>query len=399
METFTMSRKEAPRAGLVHAALAGRITNQQGATALRLSVRQFHRLKKRFARDGPRGLLHRSRGRPSPRRLDEDLRQRITALITTAYPGLNDVHLAAPCPALPPHRGSPRLRRRLRPGLPPVRPAARGLWRPPQHPRAQRRPLVARRRAARRPAPHPPRAPPAGARRRLYPGPLPAGQGARRASVANPAGPPRQRAAPPRDRHPRGGQCLPAHLPRRLQPPLRPAPGRPDRRLAAAAPRARSSPQLSLSTRRRPPQPRPPRPPLGADSAGPRRPLLRRLPRRGPRTPRWPVARLLPGAVPRRAALARRRLRPAAAQRPECPAPPARAPRRAPRDRSAPPGAAIRPGAAVSLPPEIDHSDNPQRPSVLFHAGARASLAHELLTSPPRPRGRGPERVTFSWNS
>jgi len=93
METFTMSRKEVPRAGLVHAALAGRITNQQGATALRLSVRQFHRLKKRFARDGPRGLLHRSRGRPSPRRLDEDLRQRITALITTAYPGLNDVHL------------------------------------------------------------------------------------------------------------------------------------------------------------------------------------------------------------------------------------------------------------------------------------------------------------------
>ena len=88
-----MSRKEVPRAGLVHAALAGQITNQQGATALRLSVRQFHRLKKRFSRDGPRGLAHRSRGRPSPRRLDDDLRQRLTALITTAYPGLNDVHL------------------------------------------------------------------------------------------------------------------------------------------------------------------------------------------------------------------------------------------------------------------------------------------------------------------
>ena len=36
-----MSRKEVPRAGLVKAALAGRITNQQGATALHLSVRQF----------------------------------------------------------------------------------------------------------------------------------------------------------------------------------------------------------------------------------------------------------------------------------------------------------------------------------------------------------------------
>jgi hypothetical protein len=31
METFTMSRKEVPRAGLVKAALAGRITNEQGA--------------------------------------------------------------------------------------------------------------------------------------------------------------------------------------------------------------------------------------------------------------------------------------------------------------------------------------------------------------------------------
>jgi transposase len=93
METFTMSRKEVPRAGLVHAALVGRITNQQGATALRLSVRQFQRLKHRYQRDGPRGLAHRSRGRPSPRRLPVDLRQRIADLILTAYPGLNDVHL------------------------------------------------------------------------------------------------------------------------------------------------------------------------------------------------------------------------------------------------------------------------------------------------------------------
>lgn len=42
-----MSRKEVPRAGLLKAALAGRITNAQGARALRLSVRQFRRLKKR----------------------------------------------------------------------------------------------------------------------------------------------------------------------------------------------------------------------------------------------------------------------------------------------------------------------------------------------------------------
>jgi len=33
METFTMSRKELPRAGLVQAALAGKITNREGAVA------------------------------------------------------------------------------------------------------------------------------------------------------------------------------------------------------------------------------------------------------------------------------------------------------------------------------------------------------------------------------
>jgi hypothetical protein len=42
METLTMSRKEAPRPGLVKAALAGQITNQQGANALGLTARQFH---------------------------------------------------------------------------------------------------------------------------------------------------------------------------------------------------------------------------------------------------------------------------------------------------------------------------------------------------------------------
>jgi hypothetical protein len=34
METYTMSRKELPRAGLLAAAVAGRITNREGAAAL-----------------------------------------------------------------------------------------------------------------------------------------------------------------------------------------------------------------------------------------------------------------------------------------------------------------------------------------------------------------------------
>ena len=88
-----MSRKEVPRAGLLKAALAGRITNAQGARALRLSVRQFRRLKKRFREGGARGLLHALRGRPGNRHLAPQARAQITALMTTTYAGFNDVHL------------------------------------------------------------------------------------------------------------------------------------------------------------------------------------------------------------------------------------------------------------------------------------------------------------------
>jgi hypothetical protein len=42
-----MNRKEVPRAGLVKLALAGQITNQQGAAGSRLTVRQLQRVKAR----------------------------------------------------------------------------------------------------------------------------------------------------------------------------------------------------------------------------------------------------------------------------------------------------------------------------------------------------------------
>src|SRR5512145_1670719 len=76
METFTMSRKELARAGLVKAALSGRITNRRGAAALQLTIRQFQRLKRRVETGGAPALRHRSRGQPSPRRLPGKLRAR-----------------------------------------------------------------------------------------------------------------------------------------------------------------------------------------------------------------------------------------------------------------------------------------------------------------------------------
>src|SRR4029453_19014704 len=107
-ETLTMSRKEVPRAGLLKAALAGKISNAQGAGAMQVSVRQFQRVKVRFAAERPRGLLHRLRGRPAPRRqLPADVRARVAALLQSTYAGFNDCHATENLQEVegpPPHR-------------------------------------------------------------------------------------------------------------------------------------------------------------------------------------------------------------------------------------------------------------------------------------------------------
>src|SRR4030095_11565490 len=93
METIALSRKDLHRPGLRKAACAGRITNQQVADALGLSVRQVRRLRRRFEAGGAAALAHRSRGRPSPRRLSPAIRATVISLMTTLYRGFNDTHL------------------------------------------------------------------------------------------------------------------------------------------------------------------------------------------------------------------------------------------------------------------------------------------------------------------
>ena len=62
METFTLSRRELHRPGLLRALCAGRVTTRQVANALALSLRQTRRLRRWFERDGAARLAHRSLG-------------------------------------------------------------------------------------------------------------------------------------------------------------------------------------------------------------------------------------------------------------------------------------------------------------------------------------------------
>ena len=87
-----MSQKEAPRIGLLKALVARRVTGREVAAALAVTVRQVWRLKRRFEAQGAEGLLHRSRGRPSPRRLAPRLRERVETFLTTTSRDFNDCH-------------------------------------------------------------------------------------------------------------------------------------------------------------------------------------------------------------------------------------------------------------------------------------------------------------------
>jgi transposase len=93
-ETIRMSRTEQRRIWVLTKVLTGELTVAEATELLGLSERSIYRLRARLERDGPAGLVHGNRGRPSPRRLDEATRARIVALAEDTYHDVNDSHLA-----------------------------------------------------------------------------------------------------------------------------------------------------------------------------------------------------------------------------------------------------------------------------------------------------------------
>ncbi len=90
--TITLTMREMRRLQTIEAALAGRITNSEGVRRLGLSERQFKRLRRRVATEGPQGAIHKARGRRSNRRLADEERERIRDLLKNTYAGFNDTH-------------------------------------------------------------------------------------------------------------------------------------------------------------------------------------------------------------------------------------------------------------------------------------------------------------------
>jgi transposase len=93
-ETITMTTAEQRRAWVLTKVMAGEVEVGEAAELLGLSPRSVWRLKRRFAEQGPAGLVHGNRGRPSPRRIEESTRAQVRALARGRYDGAYDSHLA-----------------------------------------------------------------------------------------------------------------------------------------------------------------------------------------------------------------------------------------------------------------------------------------------------------------
>lgn len=91
-DIIAMSQKERQRYHLIKMVIGGRITLKEASRVIGVSYRQAKRLKKKLNTLGAKGLMHGNRGRPSPRALSRELKERILALSVTTYTAFNDTH-------------------------------------------------------------------------------------------------------------------------------------------------------------------------------------------------------------------------------------------------------------------------------------------------------------------
>ncbi|MDP2681504.1 MAG: helix-turn-helix domain-containing protein [Deltaproteobacteria bacterium] len=82
--------KELKRVEVIQKAVSGEITVMEAKEFLGLSERQVYRLKCSFKLKGMKGLIHGNRDKISPRRLDNEICEKVVKLAKGEYEGYND---------------------------------------------------------------------------------------------------------------------------------------------------------------------------------------------------------------------------------------------------------------------------------------------------------------------
>jgi hypothetical protein len=119
-----MSQPERDVLKVMAPVVSGERAQTEAARLLRLSVRQVRRLQRRLEAEGDRGVVHRSRGRPSNRRLADDLKAGALAAYRDRYADFGPTLAAEKLAGEGLVVAASTLRRWL---------SAAGLWRPRRH--------------------------------------------------------------------------------------------------------------------------------------------------------------------------------------------------------------------------------------------------------------------------
>ena len=92
MERWQLSAKEIARYGVIENTIEGYLKADLAAEELCLSKRQVFRLKRKLREKGIEGIIHGNRGRVSPRRIPDPVRDTIDYLYRGKYDGFNISH-------------------------------------------------------------------------------------------------------------------------------------------------------------------------------------------------------------------------------------------------------------------------------------------------------------------
>jgi hypothetical protein len=98
----TMAEWQWKRWDVLQRLAGGKVTMNEAAQVLRLSIRQVRRLRRRAEREGRQVVLHGNRERVPPHALDPVTRERIVALRRTTYRDFNDAHFSEKLATLEP---------------------------------------------------------------------------------------------------------------------------------------------------------------------------------------------------------------------------------------------------------------------------------------------------------
>ena len=93
-DIIMVSQRELKLLHVIHKVLEGAITQATAAGLVSLSERQIRRLVKKIRAEGGEGILHKSRGRESSRRLPAKLKDRVVDLYRRKYTGFGPTFAA-----------------------------------------------------------------------------------------------------------------------------------------------------------------------------------------------------------------------------------------------------------------------------------------------------------------